>query len=393
MQQRRSTLNQVPRGVWALGLVSLLMDISSEMIHSLLPVFLMTGLGAGAALVGLIEGISEATASITKVFSGYLSDRLGQRKTLVLIGYGLAALTKPVFAIASTPVEVLAARFADRIGKGIRGAPRDALIADLTPENARGAAFGVRQGLDTVGAFLGPGLAVLLMWLYANDIRSVFMWAIVPAIACVALLFFGVEDTLPPAAKSAKPPLAWAAAKDMSASFWAITAIGAVFTLARFSEAFLVLRAQNVGLSIALVPLILIAMNVVYSMVSGPIGALSDRVGRFGLLGSGLAVLIIADLVLGLWASVIGAFVGAALWGLHMGLTQGLLSALVADTAPAHLRGTAFGIFNLVGGIVLLAASVVAGVLWQTIGPQATFLAGVIFAAVALGGLVLYRRR
>ncbi len=394
MQQKRSTFGQVPRGVWALGFVSLFMDISSEMIHSLLPIFLMSGLGASAALVGLIEGIGEGTASVVKIFSGYISDRLGKRKTLALIGYAMGALTKPIFAIAVTPFEVLAARFVDRVGKGIRGAPRDALVADMTPESARGAAFGVRQALDTVGAFTGPALAIALMWLYADNMRAVFWWAIVPGLVAVFLLFVGVEEVAQTApSKIARPPITWRSAGELSRAFWMITAIGAVFTLARFSEAFLVLRAQNVGLSIALVPLIMIAMNVVYSLVSGPIGALSDRVGRYGLLGLGLVVLIGADLVLGLWASIAGAFIGAGLWGLHMGITQGLLAALVADTAPEHLRGTAFGLFNLVGGVAVLIASVLAGALWQAVGPQATFLAGAAFAGAALAGLAAYRGR
>ena len=395
MQQRRSGFDQVPRGVWALGFVSLFMDISSEMVHSLLPIFLMTSLGASASLVGLIEGIGLGTASIVKIFSGYISDRLGKRKLLALIGYGLGAVTKPIFAIAVTPFEVLAARFVDRVGKGIRGAPRDALIADLTPAAVRGAAFGIREALDTVGAFIGPALAIALMWLYANDMRAVFWWAIVPGLAAVALLFFGVEEVAEKSAKaeSKHPPITIRSAGELGPAFWAVTAIGGVFALARFSEAFLVLRAQNVGLSIALAPLIMIVMSVVYAAISGPVGALSDRIGRYGLMGSGLAVLVVADLVFALWSSVTGAFVGAALWGVHMGLTQGLLSALVADTAPDHLRGTAFGVFNLVGGVAALLASLVAGVLWDTIGPGATFLLGAVFAAAALAGLGIYQRR
>ncbi len=394
MQQRRSGYAQVPRGVWALGFVSLFMDISSEMVHSLLPIFLMSGLGASASLVGLIEGVGEGTASIVKIFSGYLSDRLGKRKVLALVGYAMGALTKPIFAIAVTPFEVLAARFIDRVGKGIRGAPRDALVADMTPASVRGAAFGVRQALDTVGAFVGPALAIALMWLYADDMRAVFWWAIVPGLIAVALLFVGVEDVAEtPVKAAARPPITWRSAGELGAAFWIVTAIGAVFALARFSEAFLVLRAQNVGVPIALAPLIMMAMSAVYAVVSGPVGALSDRVGRYVLLGGGLVLLIGADLVLALWASTAGAFGGAALWGLHMGLTQGLLAALVADTAPVHLRGTAFGVFNLIGGVVTLAASLVAGVLWQVFGPQATFLAGAAFASVALAGLIAYQRR
>jgi len=393
MQKRASAYGLVPRGVWALGFVSLFMDISSEMIHALLPIFLMSSLGASAALVGLIEGIGEGTASITKVFSGYISDRLGKRKLLALIGYGLGAVTKPIFAVAVTPFEVLAARFIDRVGKGIRGAPRDALVADLTPQAARGAAYGVRQALDTVGAFLGPALAIALMWLYANDMRAVFWWAIVPGLLAVALLLIGVEEVAQAPATSARSPITLRSLGELGAPFWIVSAIGAVFALARFSEAFLVLRAQNVGVPIALVPLIMIAMNVIYSVAAGPIGALSDRVGRYGLLAPGFAVLIAADLVLALWGNVAGVFVGAVLWGLHMGLTQGLLAALVADTAPTHLRGTAFGFFNLVGGVAALLASVVAGALWEAFGPQATFIAGAIFTAIALAGLLAYRSR
>jgi MFS family permease len=394
MQQKRSGYDRVPRGVWTIGFVSLFMDVSSEMIHSLLPVFLMTGLGASASLVGLIEGMGEGTANIVKIFSGYLSDRLGKRKVLALIGYGLGALTKPVFAIALTPFEVLAARFVDRVGKGIRGAPRDALIADIAPVSVRGAAFGIRQALDTVGAFLGPGLAIALMWLYADDIRAVYWWAIVPGLIAVALLYIGVEDVAErPADEHARPPITWRSACELSTSFWIVTAIGGVFALARFSEAFLVLRAQNVGLSITLVPLIMMAMSAVYAVISAPVGALSDRVGRYRLMGAGLIFLIAADIVLALSSSVLGAFAGAILWGAHMGFTQGLLGALVADTAPDHLRGTAFGIFNLVGGIAALFASLVAGILWQTIGPSATFLVGAVFATASLTGLSLYRRR
>ena len=396
MQQKRSGYADVPRGVWALGFVSLFMDVSSEMIHALLPIFLMSSLGASAGFVGLIEGVGEGTASIVKIFSGYVSDWLGKRKALALIGYGLGALTKPIFALAITPYEVLGARFLDRVGKGIRGAPRDALVADITPASARGAAFCVRQALDTVGAFMGPALAIALMWLYADNMRAVFWWAIVPGLIAVALLFVGVEEVAERGAKTAaraRPPITWRSIGELGLPFWIITAIGAVFTLARFSEAFLVLRAQNVGVSIALVPLIMIAMNVVYAATSGPIGALSDRIGRLWLLGVGLMMLVGADFVLAAWGTIAGVFAGAALWGLHMGATQGLFAALVADTAPAELRGTAFGMFNLIGGIAALLSSLIAGLLWQMIGPPATFLAGAVFAGIALAGLAAYRRR
>ncbi|MFZ2159546.1 MAG: MFS transporter [Bradyrhizobium sp.] len=379
-----ATWRDVPASVWALGFVSLLMDVSSELIHSLLPIFLMTAVGASATIVGLIEGVAEATASIAKLFSGALSDRIGKRKLLVGIGYGLAAVTKPVFPLASTAWEVLAARFVDRIGKGIRGAPRDALVADVTPPAIRGAAYGIRQALDTVGAFLGPLLAVALMALYANDFRAVFWWAAVPAALAVLLIVVGVQE---PDGVKATAKRGWPIHKQdlkrLSPSFWMVIAIGMVFTLARFSEAFLVLKAQAEGLALALIPLVLVWMNVVYSLTATPAGILSDRVGRVKLLLCGLGALFIADLTLAFAPGLVAVFIGVGFWGLHMGLSQGLLSALVADTAPEDLRGTAFGLFNLVAGAALLIASVLAGWLWQAFGPTATFVAGAVFSGLA----------
>lgn len=384
-----SVLRRLPRGIWALGLVSMFMDISSEMIHSLLPVFLVGTLGASTTLVGVIEGIAEATASITKVFSGWLSDRLAKRKLLTVIGYGLGALTKPIFPLAATPFEVLGARFVDRIGKGIRGAPRDALVADITPKELRGAAYGLRQALDTTGAFAGPLIALGLMLLLAGNMRAVFWWALLPGAIAVACLVFGVEEPAHLAQEKPKAPIRIADVRHIGAAYWSVVVIGGVFTMARFSEAFLVLRAQDVGLPIALVPLVLVVMNAVYALVAAPAGHFSDRMDRRGILAAGLAVLIAADLVLGLWNTVAGALIGAALWGLHMGLTQGLLSALIADFAPPALRGTAFGVFNLVSGVVLLAASTLAGVLWQHFGARVTFIAGAGFAALAVLGFLL----
>ena len=383
---RRSGLRAVPAGVWTLGFVSMFMDVSSEMIHSLLPVFLVTGLGASVALVGVIEGVAEAAASITKVFSGYISDRLGKRKLLAVIGYGLGALSKPIFPLAVTPFDVFGARFADRIGKGIRGAPRDALVADLVSPEIRGAAFGLRQSLDTIGAFAGPLVAMGLMVLLAGDIRGVFAWAVVPALVAVALLLFGVRE--PVASKqgdpSARIPIRWREVGTIGRPFWSVVSLGVVFTLARFSEAFLVLRAQDVGLPIALVPIVMVVMNVVYSLVSAPAGSLSDRIDRRWILASGLVCLIAADLALAFGTDVLAILVGVALWGLHMGLTQGLLAALIVDTAPARLRGTAFGVFNLASGVAMLAASTVAGLLWTGSSPTTTFLVGAGFAGVAL---------
>ena len=394
MQRLFSGLRSVPRGVWALGFVSMFMDISSEMIHSLLPVFLVGTLGASVVLVGLIEGVAEATASISKVFSGWLSDRLGKRKFLAVLGYGLGALTKPVFPLAITPLEVLGARFADRIGKGIRGAPRDALVADITPPEVRGVAFGLRQGLDTIGAFIGPLVAMGLMILFASDIRSVFAWAVVPATIAVFLLVVGVEEPRRGTATGKRPvPIRWSEIRDMGRAYWSVVAVGVVFTMARFSEAFLVLRAQDVGLAVALVPVVMVVMNVVYSVVATPAGSLSDRIDRRIPLAAGLGVLVLADIVLATARTPSGAMVGVALWGLHMGLTQGVLAALVADAAPDRLRGTAFGVFNLASGVTMLAASALAGVLWAGLGPSATFAVGGVFAGLAALGLIFTLQR
>ena len=380
----------VPRGVWALGLVSLLMDVSSELIHALLPLLLVDSLGVGAAALGLIEGAAEATAAVTKVFSGALSDRIGRRKLLVVLGYGLGALSKPVFPLAGSAMAVLAARVADRFGKGVRGAPRDALVADITPPHLRGAAYGLRQALDSVGAFMGPLLAVLLMLAYAGRIRTVLWWAVLPAAASVAVAVLAVRE---PTGLVPSERRGWPVRRgDLSAlggAYWAVVAVGVLFTLARFSEAFLILAGQVAGLPLALVPLVMVGMNAAYAAAAAPAGALSDRLGRRGLLIAGMLVLAAADLVLAALPGIAGVFVGAALWGLHMALSQGLLTALVAGTAPEALRGTAFGVFNLATGIALLLASVVAGALWQALGPAATFAAGGVFAVVATGALAL----
>jgi MFS family permease len=378
------TWRDVPASIWTLGVVSLLTDISSELVHSLLPIFLVTIIGANILIVGLIEGTAEATAAIVKVFSGALSDRIGKRKLLVGIGYGLATFTKPVFPLASTAWEVLAARFVDRIGKGIRDAPRDALVADITPAAIRGAGYGIRQALDTVGAFAGPLLAIALMAIYADNFRAVFWWAVVPAAFAVLLVVVGVQE--PDGIKGTEKS-GWPVRKDklkrLSPSFWMVVAIGVVFTLARFSEAFLVLKAQAEGLALSLIPLVLVWMNVVYALTATPAGILSDKIGRMKLLLCGLGALFIADLTLAVAPGLGGVFVGVGLWGLYLGLSQGLMSALVADTAPEDLRGTAFGMFNLVTGGSLLIASALAGWLWQAFGPSATFLAGAVFSGMA----------
>lgn len=383
---------KIPAGVWVLGFVSLLMDISSEMIHALLPLFLVGTLGVSVLTVGIIEGIAEATALIAKVFSGVLSDHLGRRKLLAVLGYGLGAVTKPVFALATGAGAVVAARFIDRLGKGIRGAPRDALVADITPPAIRGAAFGLRQSLDTVGAFVGPLLATVLMLLWANDIRAVFWVAVIPAVLAVGLLVVGVRE--PPRSESVRPvnPIRREALARLGGAYWCVVAIGAVFTLARFSEAFLVLRAQQVGIAMAWVPLTMVAMNVVYAATAYPFGKLADKMSHTRLLAWGLALLIASDVVLALaggWGTLLA---GVALWGVHMGMTQGLLAAMVADTAPADLRGTAYGFFNLLAGLAMLAASVIAGLLWDRFGSAFTFYAGAVFALVALLGLFGWNR-
>ena len=385
-------LRQIPSGVWVLGFVSMLMDISSEMIHSLLPLFMVSTLGASALMVGLIEGLAEATALIVKVFSGTLSDYLGKRKGLAVFGYALGALTKPLFALAPTLGIVLTARLLDRVGKGIRGAARDALVADITPAHLRGAAFGLRQSIDTLGAFLGPLLAVGLMLLWANDFRAVFWVAVIPGLMAVALLTFGLREPTHQQGEKRINPIRRENLKRLDASYWWVVVIGAVFTLARFSEAFLVLRAQQGGIPMALVPLVMVAMNLVYALSAYPFGKLSDRMSHTRLLAFGLVVLIAADLVLAAsnhWGVVLA---GVALWGVHMGMTQGLLAAMVADTAPADLRGTAYGFFNLVSGLAMLAASVVAGLLWDRLGASFTFHAGAAFCVMALAGLAWHRR-
>jgi len=387
-----SGLRRIPQSVWALGLVSLFMDFSSEMIHALLPIYLVSAMGATMAQVGVIEGVAEATASIVKIFSGAVSDWFGHRKLLAILGYGLAAVTKPMFPLAPDVGWVTAARFIDRVGKGIRGAPRDALVADVTPPELRGAAFGLRQSLDTVGAFLGPAVAVLVMWLTVDDIRAVFWVACIPAILAVAVLAVGVrepEETRP--ARPARFPLHWDELRRLGGGYWRVVLVSTAFSLARFSEAFLILKAQAAGLPAALAPLVLVAMNVVYAAASYPAGAFSDRGDRITPLAAGLVLLIGADAALGFAGSMPLVWLGIGLWGLHMGLTQGLFAALVADSAPPGLRGTAFGVFNLTGGLALLLASFVAGKLWDLYGAWATFAAGGSFAAVSLLALLAIR--
>jgi MFS family permease len=383
---------RLPPAIWVLGFVSLLMDVSSEMIHSLLPLFLVGPLGMSVLMVGLIEGVAESTALVAKVFSGALSDWLGRRKRLAVIGYALGAASKPFFALAQGAGVVIAARFVDRIGKGIRGAPRDALVADIAPPSLRGAAFGLRQSLDTVGAFAGPLLATGLMLAFANDFRLVFWIAVVPGVLAVLLLVLGVNEPERATPARAVNPIRREALARLGAPYWSVVALGALFTLARFSEAFLVLRAEGLGVPAALVPLVMVAMNLVYAGSAYPFGKLADTMDHARLLGFGLLALMAADAVLATATGWPALLAGVALWGLHMGMTQGLLAAMVADTAPDDLRGTAFGVFNLVAGLAMLAASAVAGALWQWLGAPATFAAGAALAALTLVALPLVRR-
>jgi MFS family permease len=386
---------KLPGAVWALGLVSLFMDFSSELVHALLPLYMTGVLGASMVAVGVVEGVAEATASALKAFSGAISDRLRRRKPLIVLGYALAALSKPLFPLAGSVALVAGARFMDRVGKGIRGAPRDALIADVTPPGQRGAAYGLRQSLDTVGAVLGPLAAIGLMLVLANDIRSVLWVAAVPAAIAVLVLVLWVREPerAPAGPAETQGKVDWRATSRLERHYWLIVGLGALLTLARFSEAFLILRAQDLGLALALAPAVMVAMNLVFTAVSYPAGVAADRGGQRALLFWGLAALIASDLALGAGTGIVAVFSGAALWGVHMGLTQGLLSKLVADAAPAELRGTAFGVFHLVSGAALLAASVLAGWLWGTLGASSTFYAGAAFTALALAGLLLATRR
>ncbi|KWE51622.1 MFS transporter [Burkholderia ubonensis] len=377
----------IPRTVWALGFVSLLMDLSSELVHALLPVYLVTTMGMSVVALGVLEGAAEATALIVRIFSGAISDWLGRRKALLLAGYGLAALTKPLFPLAHGPGLVIAARLVDRFGKGIRGAPRDALVADVAPPEIRGACYGLRQSMDTVGAVGGPLLAIALMFAFADHIRAVLWFASIPAFATLAVLMFGVRE--PAGARADRPrpfrsPLDRRALRMFSARYWYVVAIGATFTLARFSEAFLVLRAQQAGMELAWVPSVMVVMSVAYTLSAYPVGVVSDRLDRRALLAIGMALLIAADLLLGARADAATVLTGVAVWGLHMGFTQGILAAMVADTAPAEWRGTAFGLFNLASGVAMLLASAIAGWIWQRFGAPAMFFTGAAIVVVPL---------
>jgi MFS family permease len=389
---QKSSLRSIPTTVWALGFVSMFMDISSEMIHALLPIYMVTVLGTSVLAVGIIEGIAEATASVVKVFSGALSDRLGKRKLLAALGYGLGALSKPVFPLAGTLAWLVGARFVDRIGKGIRGAPRDALVADATPAELRGAAYGLRHTLDMFGAFSGPLLAIGLMWLTASHYQTVFWIAVMPAFLAVAVLLIYVKEPKTIGPPKVRPVFSRDYLKCLGVQYWAVLAVGVIFTLARFSEAFLILLAGEAGLSPMWAPIVLVLMGIAFSLSAYPAGVLSDRFGRAGILAVGMLCLLSADMILALVPGLVGLSIGIVLWGIHMGFTQGVFSALIADSAPAEFRGTAFGMFHLATGVALLLASLIAGLLWDIYSYQLTFITGAVFALLALAGLGLYRR-
>ena len=388
--------SRIPQAIWALGLVSLFMDVSSEMIHGLLPIFLVGTLGASALALGLIEGIAEAIASILKLPSGWLSDHWRKRKALALAGYGLAAVVKPIFALAPTVAWAFTARSLDRLGKGIRGAPRDALVADLVAPELHGAAFGLRQALDTVGAFAGPLIAVAAMALSGNNIRLVFWLAVPPAFISVLLLWVLVPEPDPPATSIAPKPTArerYLGLAHLGAPFWGTITITLVFTLGRYSEAFLILRAQDQGLPATFAPLVLVMMNIVYSVAAYPAGQWSDRVGRRGLLLAAALFMAAADAVLAAAHGLPMVAAGVALWGLHMAFSQGVLTALIADVAPPDRRGTAFGVFHLTSGLALLAASAGSGLLWTDYGPTTAFLTGFALALSSAALILLSSRR
>ena len=366
------------------------MDMSSELIHAVLPVYMTTVLGLSVLTVGFVEGIAEATASVLKAFSGALSDRLGKRKVLAVLGYGLSALTKPLFPLASGAAEVIAARFIDRIGKGIRGAPRDALLADATPEPLRNAAYGLRQSMDTVGAFLGPLAAIALLWWLHDRLRLLLWFGVLPALVAVGILVLGVREpdglrARAPRARETGPGQAprFAAARALPPAYWGVVAMAGVFTLARLSEAFLVLRAQQQGVALLWIPLVTLAFSLVYALSAYPSGLLAQRYGRRVPLLTGMAVLLVSMLLLAL-PGMPALWLGVALYGLHLGLTQGVFAAAVAASAPIELRGTAFGLYYLIVGLLQLLAGLGAGWLWQHFGAQTAFGAGAAMAAAAL---------
>ena len=389
-----TTAPKIPRSIWMLGLVSLFVDTSSELVHSLLPIFMVSSLGASMTYVGLVVGIAESTALIVKIFSGTLSDYFQKRKLLTIIGYGLAASTKLLFPLANSMGLVLTARFVDRIGKGIRGAPRDAMVGDIAPAEIRGACFGLRQSLDTVGAFFGPLLAIAGMIIFAGNIRTVLWIAVIPALISMIILIFGVEEPKIHYKIDKKPSLQLKEIYNLSSEYWKLVLIAGIFTLTKFSDAFLILKAQAIGFQVTFVPLIMVIMNIIYAFGAYPAGILSDKVNRKVVLLIGIVLLIIANIILAMADDFFMLVLGIIFWGMHMAFTQGLLATMVTDTTAPEIRGTAYGIFNFVCGIAMLLSSIIAGILWDQLGSSSTFIAGAIGAALAcICLLVIYIRQ
>ncbi len=374
----------LPRTVKTLGLVSLLNDASSEMIYPLLPAFLTATLGAGPAFLGLVEGIAEAVAAAGKIVAGRVSDGLPRRKPLVVLGYGLASLVRPLIALATAPWHVLAIRFADRMGKGARGAPRDALLAEVTPAAQRGRAFGFHRAMDHLGATLGPLLASAVLF-FQNDLRLVFALASIPALASLVLLVVGVEEE----ARTSRPV---GAAKDgqVGPALWRYFLVLAVFTLGNSSDAFLLLRAQEAGIGLALLPLLWTFHHVVKAAASTPAGSLSDRIGRRRTIVAGWAVYGLCYAGFAVAASPLAIWLLFAVYGSFHALTEGPERALVADLTAAETRGRAFGLYHAVTGAMLLPASVLTGALWQRFGAGPALGVGATLAAVAACGLLLF---
>ena len=381
----------IPKNVWALGIVSLLMDLSSEMILSILPIFLVTGLGVSVLTLGLIEGFAEGAASIIKAFSGMLSDYLKKRKILIVIGYGLSTLTKPFFALASTATWIFTARFVDRLGKGIRGAPRDSLIADSTSTKIRGTAYSLRQSLDTLGALLGPIIAIIILYLTTNNFRFVLWFAVIPAVLCIVVLIFGVkETTLKKNVLKKKSYFLFKNFSKITPVIWLFFLTVFILNLGHFSEAFLLLRSQEIGLKVSFIPIVFVVMNVAYAIVAVPFGHLADKVGFFIPIVCGFLILVLSNIILALTNGIEWMFAGIIFWGIHLGMTQGLLLAMVAQLSPLELRGTSFGLFHAITGVALLIASLIAGYLWQYYNSGLIFIVSAIITSVGITFFILW---
>jgi MFS family permease len=389
----KASIRQLPRNVWAVGFTSMFMDVSSEMVLNILSLFLSNVLGVPTSIIGLIDGVAEATASILKLFSGWFSDKIGGRKWLAVIGYGISAVVKPFFFFANSWGLVAGVRWADRVGKGIRTAPRDALVADSVDAKMRGLAFGFHRAMDTAGAMLGILIAAGVVWLtQKNDLllsRSTFqtivLISMVPAFLAVLTLALGAKDVVVKGQRTA-PKISL---KSMGKPFSIFLVIVSVFTLGNSADSFLVLRAQNLGVSVLGILLMLAVFNLIYALVSTPAGSLSDRVGRRTLIIGGW--LVYALIYFGFASANSGWQVWGlyAAYGLYYGLAYGSANALVADLVPDNLRGTAYGTYNAVIGLLAFPASFIAGVLWQGLGawsgfgPSAPFLFGGSMALIA----------